>query len=394
MRSHFLTAVIMLVSTVGYSQVDANQDQVAIGLGASSTSTTYRFSYEGKSVGHYGLGWYSNVQLAGDPIGYLAGFGGLKFFTNATPRLFISREGNVGIGTTTPSRKLSIVGDPGLSVTSSNGFYMNLNYIYGASSGSLYSLNSSGGIADLTINPEGGNVGIGTLTPNATLHLQAPRVVETIQATGDHATLRLIAADKEGGGAPSVYLFRGSDNLYGAFFVERGTGGGNQPLFTGGVANDVILGSVSPTPLKFGVNSDVKMTIDASGNVGIGTIFPTEKLSVNGKIRATEIKVETTGWHDYVFDEGYEIRSLASLEEYVKANKHLPEIPSEAAVKADGIDLGEMNGKLLKKIEELTLYLIEQNKKLEKQGEQLRDLQLSNDQLHRELKKNMPGNVK
>lgn len=99
-----------------------------------------------------------------------------------------------------------------------------------------------------------------------------------------------------------------------------------------------------------------------NGNVGIGTANPTEKLSVNGSIRAREIKVEAAGWADYVFEEGYKIWSLESLEDFIKKNKHLPEIPNETEVKAGGIALGDMNVKLLKKIEELTLYLIEQNK--------------------------------
>jgi hypothetical protein len=98
------------------------------------------------------------------------------------------------------------------------------------------------------------------------------------------------------------------------------------------------------------------------GNVGIGTETPTEKLSVNGKIRAKEIKVESANWPDYVFEEGYQIGKLETLESYIKANKHLPEVPSAKEVAANGIELGEMNKVLLKKIEELTLHLIEKDK--------------------------------
>lgn len=109
----------------------------------------------------------------------------------------------------------------------------------------------------------------------------------------------------------------------------------------------------------------LSMAIKANGDVGIGTAMPREKLSVNGNIRAKEIKVESTNWPDYVFEEGYNIGTLKGLESYIKTNKHLPDMPSAKEVAANGIELGEMNKKLLKKIEELTLHLIEKDKKID-----------------------------
>eukprot|EP01133_Synstelium_polycarpum_P010059 gene10059-11734_t len=103
--------------------------------------------------------------------------------------------------------------------------------------------------------------------------------------------------------------------------------------------------------------------INSSDNVGIGTTSPKEKLSVNGKIRAQEIKVETAGWPDYVFEESYKLPVLAETEKHIKEKGHLPGIPSAAEVKANGVELGEMSAKLLQKIEELTLYIIQQNKR-------------------------------
>lgn len=101
------------------------------------------------------------------------------------------------------------------------------------------------------------------------------------------------------------------------------------------------------------------------GNVGIGLTNPTEKLEVNGKIRAKEIKVETSGWPDYVFSPSYKKMPLAELEKFIQKNGHLPEIPSAKEVELNGVELGEMNKLLLKKIEELTLHLIEQGKEIE-----------------------------
>lgn len=99
-------------------------------------------------------------------------------------------------------------------------------------------------------------------------------------------------------------------------------------------------------------------------NVGIGTATPSERLSVNGKIRAQEIKVETNNWPDYVFNAAYKPLSLSKLEAFIDQNRHLPGVPDAVSVAHNGIALGEMNKILLEKIEELTLYLIEKDKQL------------------------------
>ncbi|MBB6498237.1 hypothetical protein [Pedobacter cryoconitis] len=116
------------------------------------------------------------------------------------------------------------------------------------------------------------------------------------------------------------------------------------------------------------------IVIDGAGNVGMGMLSPAEKLSVNGSIRAKAIKVESQNWPDYVFDEDYKVNSLLEVEQFIKTNKHLPEMPSAKEVDANGIELGEMNKLLLKKIEELTLHLIDQQKTINKQGKQIEQL--------------------
>jgi len=107
------------------------------------------------------------------------------------------------------------------------------------------------------------------------------------------------------------------------------------------------------------------------GNLGIGTTAPTSKLSVNGDIKAKEVTVELAGWSDFVFEPTYQLYSLPQVESFILENKRLPGIPSESEVLENGIELGGMQAKLLQKIEELTLYLIEQNKELKYQQEQL-----------------------
>lgn len=96
-----------------------------------------------------------------------------------------------------------------------------------------------------------------------------------------------------------------------------------------------------------------------SGKVGIKTQTPgAYDLAVNGKIRSQEIKVETAGWAEYVFEEDYKLPTLEETEKFIQKNGHLPEVPKASEVETNGISLGEMNKILLKKIEELTLQVI------------------------------------
>ncbi|MEO1050054.1 MAG: hypothetical protein AAFX87_05495 [Bacteroidota bacterium] len=121
------------------------------------------------------------------------------------------------------------------------------------------------------------------------------------------------------------------------------------------------------------------------GNFGIGTTNPTYKLSVNGTIRAKEVIVET-GWSDFVFEEDYRLRTLKEVEAYINENGHLPEIPSAKEVEENGVKVGEMESKLLQKIEELTLYLIEKEKQIEKLSKDMAEQQRMIEELKKQSK--------
>lgn len=124
----------------------------------------------------------------------------------------------------------------------------------------------------------------------------------------------------------------------------------------------------SNTPLLF---------IQDGGNIGIGVDDPREKLVVNGTICAKEVRVSLEGapcwdnnWPDYVFNENYNLKSIPELEKFIKENKKLPEMPSANEVSSQGIEIGDMQARMLKKIEELTLYVIE----LKKENESITEL--------------------
>jgi len=109
-----------------------------------------------------------------------------------------------------------------------------------------------------------------------------------------------------------------------------------------------------------------RIRISNNGNVGIGEANPNNKLDVNGTIHSKEVKVDMNGWSDFVFRKDYSLPTLQEVEKHIAEKGHLENIPSEEEVLKNGINLGEMNSKLLQKIEELTLYAIEQQKNTEK----------------------------
>lgn len=155
-------------------------------------------------------------------------------------------------------------------------------------------------------------------------------------------------------------------------------------IFTNGLTRTLSNNTVEPNPPV--------MVINNNGVVGIGnttdlasTSTAPYKLFVEGGIRTRKLKVDATGtgWPDYVFEPSYGLRSLSSLEAFIKANKHLPDVPSADDVNKDGVDVGDVQATLLKKVEELTLYVIEQDKKQELLTKQLEEMQ----QLFLQLKK-------
>lgn len=168
-----------------------------------------------------------------------------------------------------------------------------------------------------------------------------------------------------------LHVSQGNLILDNGFFLRALTTTGQKSNIFGTTTgtNQLRVGSGNWSSITFDVaGSAGRMFINDNGNVLVGKTTQDDLryiLDVAGPIRATEVKVES-GWADFVFQDDYKLMSLSDLENFIQQNGHLPEIPTESQVKKDGVDLGEMNKKLLQKVEELTLYVIELNKEIEK----------------------------
>lgn len=162
-------------------------------------------------------------------------------------------------------------------------------------------------------------------------------------------------------GGPSILGYTGliiySDSNTGAGQISFADGRGNPDSWRGFVQYDHSIDA-----LTFGTNSTEKVRISSLGNVGIGTSNPSYKLDVNGIIHAKEVKVDMNFPADYVFNSDYNLPSLSDVENFIKSNGHLPEVPSASEIQEKGLCMGDMQNKLLQKVEELTLYTIQQEK--------------------------------
>ncbi len=217
---------------------------------------------------------------------------------------------------------------------------------------------------------EDGRIGINTTTldANSALTVEGQVTADKISLTNSSSNVSMQMESVNG------------KNTFIAF-KEQNTSG--QAVWKGGVSWNSVKNAVLLDSYDGG---NIVLRNNSGGNVGIGEENPTEKLEVNGNtliqgdLEAMKVKVTATpgqGWPDYVFEPEFKLRPLSEVEAFVKDNKHLPEVPSAKEVEAKGIDLGNMDATLLKKVEELTLYMIEMNKKiekLEKENKQLKEL--------------------
>jgi hypothetical protein len=319
------------------------------------------------------------------------------YVPNGTSGIGASTNGNVGIGTSTPLGKFSIidgqihVNSPGngtLTIDDAStaiivgpksqrnptigmyypgiGFNHLLNY-----SGALYNLANHAWIGlrlvstpgseqsdlvfatkegtDFTSRPiermcikYNGNIGIGLISPSHPLTVKPATDIDAISWRRSIDGNEVGRLGVTGGSGTGRYGWIGLWNANGIQSFQIDAGGGSSYL--------------------------------VSGNVGIGTTDPKNKLDVNGTIHAREVKVDLLGWADFVFTPTYKLRPLSEVEQFIKTNGHLPEIPKAEDVQQNGVNLGEMQTMLLQKVEELTLYILEQRNLIEKQQKEIDEL--------------------
>lgn len=213
-----------------------------------------------------------------------------------------------------------------------------------------------------TIYYNGGNVGIGTTSPSGLLQLSTSSLQPTILFSGTRYY------DGGTSGTPGVALlhyFDGPLNKQIVFADATQLSSTTIPGIRFNVGpTTALIDAVTPN----GANFKNLSLAPFGGNVGIGTVNPQHLLHVAGTIGAEKVLVTSTG-ADYVFAPGYRLKPLSEVARYIQANHHLPDIPSAEEVKRKGMGVGEMEAKLLAKVEELTLHMIQQ----EKENQELRD---------------------
>ncbi len=212
--------------------------------------------------------------------------------------------------------------------------------------------------------PQNGNVGINTTTPTQELEVNGITKTNQLIVGDTNAIPFFVSAWLEGGFSSQLFLNSSSSPIDKRLWALSAINGSFKIFSEADDFSTVNEAFV----INRGTGVDISNVLFPSGNVGIGTSSfidgtDTYRLSVDGKIRAHGVKVYTT-WADYVFKDNYILKPLDEVEDFILQNGHLPNVPSEAEVLKNGIELGAMNAKLLEKIEELTLYIIEQNKKI------------------------------
>jgi len=370
----------------GFLGIGTDTPSGLLSLYRNNPAENFGISFQNGSSTKYWIGH----NIAND-LFFIGGTGG------ATPEMgaINIRSGNVGIGTNTPSKALDVNGDIQFS-------------------GDLYKY---GQLLDFNLWEENadkiyynqGNVGIGVSDPLAKLHIasviaNANAEFFKVENSGQEGSGTTIIGKKYNGG-PVFIQQAGTTNFSNqgstlSFFQKSSNGdvGLGISTYTGNdgtvgwvdmyaqtsnfyvrAEEDLILRSRTGN-LVLGTNDGSQYVhINSNGQVGIGTQTHIDnsftRLTVAGRIHAKEVKVTVNaGGADFVFNKTYDLPNLKEIDKFISTNKHLPDIPSAEEMQQNGINLGEMQIKLLQKIEELTLYVIELKKESEVMKEAINKL--------------------
>jgi hypothetical protein len=268
--------------------------------------------------------------------------------TTETAKMTLTEDGNLGVGSTGPRGKIDIWG----GALYATGPDYNGTLVAGANSGFAF-LGCNSLTNGIAISAQG-TVGLGTTSPQALFSL------------GSTNGKKLLVYD--GGNASSVQA---------GFGVDMSGSSRELSIFhstSNGSDGDISFGK----RLESSGTYTETMRITGSGSVGIGTVKTNDaayKLFVETGIRTAKVKIDlSTNWPDYVFRTGYRLRPLSEVEQYINQYHHLPDVASAEQLEKNGIDVAENQAMLMKKIEELTLYVIEQDKQIKKLASENREM--------------------
>ncbi len=335
-KLHISNGQLRLSRTASFDNNVIFNMPAASGLSAESQGLQFRLGDVYKAFMGYG-----SSTLTGNLIR-------LSHSAPGASDLIINQAGNIGLGTSSPQEKLHVSGNVLLNATNPILTLQNagVDKGYMQLSGDdvrlgTFSTNDLGrlifrvnGFNTLTVTPQS-NVGIGTETPSGKLHV-----------------------------AGRTYLNNGSSE---ALAVD-----GTNPylqFYSSGTARFFMQQSGAHLTLAAVTGNNTGRLILNGNQVTIGQITPATgyKLSVDGKAICSELKVQLQGsWPDYVFSNNYELKSLSDLRIFIENNKHLPGIPAAAELEKDGMEVGEMQRKTMEKVEELTLYILQLEDKINK----------------------------
>ncbi len=426
-----VVVVSLLVSQVAYGQnwwtyntMDAllYPTPTVLGLGIGTSNPQTMLHIKGNHVSQIGL-----LKLEGNNHAYMtlnaaAGYdAGIHFwegsnrkwhmsyenldsrlrFTNVTlgeEVMTLSNGGYVGIGTNTPDYKLDVGGQ---IQSGCDNPYIRLydndtqeeyhsQYVIGRDGYLLVqAYNGSNWLSTMKLQPNTqyfpGNLGIGTTSPGSyKLNINGNTFSNgtiTFPTVTDGGTESITALSFPQTGDGVEFISQQLENDISQFIIKLRDNTTNDAFKIW--FDDYRGESYDRYPLE--VRGDRVLLAQDGGNVGIGTDQPQSELAVNGTITAREVIVTTEGWPDFVFADNYKLMSLDKLERHIKVNKSLPGIPKEKEVLGGGVNIGDMQTKLLEKVEELTLYVINQEKELKELKKENFELRKTNENLENRI---------
>ncbi|MFU8844310.1 MAG: hypothetical protein ACNA7V_10945 [Bacteroidales bacterium] len=329
-----------LTGKIGIGDVTDPQSKLHIRADNGEAAELYLEPYQ------FGVSTGATLWLGTKQYGMKATYGKLEFKTSDNGR-YVFNEGNVGIGTANPTQILEVNG-----TFKTGGFMM----AGGAGDGKVLTSDASGQAAwtdsqwtdsGNNIFRQNGNVGIGTSNPTEKFEIDGNIRVNSLVFNNPDSQENFITEKYE----PLIYGSKSGGEI-------------------GGSSSLILQAGGTPTNnnrhIYIRTADQTRLFIHHNGNVGIGTTSTSDaRLSVAGKIQAEEVKIVlSVPQSDHVFKEDYDLIPLTELDQYIKSNKHLPGVPSAAEFVQNGYNVGEMDDLLLRKIEELTLYIIQLQKEI------------------------------